>query len=63
MLHSNSGPTWTVPAKIPAYKVFNLSGEYYITKNVRLIAGISNLADEKYYSRVFGFESLQARLI
>jgi Fe(3+) dicitrate transport protein len=43
----------TVPAKIPAYKVFNLSGEYYITRNVRLIAGISNLADEKYYSRVF----------
>lgn len=43
----------TVPAKIPAYKVFNLSGEYYITKYLRLIAGISNLTDEKYYSRVF----------
>jgi len=42
----------TVPAKIPAYKVFNLSNEYYITRNVRLIAGISNLADEKYYSRL-----------
>jgi Fe(3+) dicitrate transport protein len=41
------------PAKIPSYKVFNLSGEYYLTKNVRLFAGISNLADEKYYSRVF----------
>jgi outer membrane receptor protein involved in Fe transport len=43
----------TVPAKIPAYKVFNLSGEYYITRNLRLIAGISNLTNEKYHSRVF----------
>ena len=43
----------TVPARIPSYKTFNLSGEWWITKNVRLIAGISNLADEKYYSRVF----------
>ena len=42
-----------VPAEIPSYKVLNLSGEWYITKNVRLFAGISNLADEKYYSRVF----------
>jgi len=24
-----------------------------VTKNVKLIAGISNLGDEKYYSRVF----------
>jgi Fe(3+) dicitrate transport protein len=43
----------TIPAKIPSYKVFNFSGEYYITKHVRLIAGVSNLGDEKYYSRVF----------
>ena len=38
---------------IPAYKVFNLSGDWYITKYLRLIAGISNLTDEKYYDRVF----------
>jgi outer membrane receptor protein involved in Fe transport len=25
----------------------------YITRNLRLIAGISNLTDEKYYDRVF----------
>jgi Fe(3+) dicitrate transport protein len=43
----------TVPAVIPAYKVFNFSSEWYLTKNVRLIAGISNLFDEKYYSRAF----------
>jgi Fe(3+) dicitrate transport protein len=41
-------------AKIPSYKTFNLSGDWYITKNLRLIAGISNLTDEKYYDRVFG---------
>ena len=45
--------TVLVPAIIPSYKAFNLSGDYYLTKNVRLIAGISNLTDEKYYSRVF----------
>jgi Fe(3+) dicitrate transport protein len=43
----------TIPAKIPAYSTLNLSGNVYITKRVKLIAGISNLTDEKYYSRVF----------
>lgn len=42
-----------IPAKIQPYKVFNLSGYCYLTKNIRLIGGISNLADEKYYDRVF----------
>lgn len=46
-------PTGITPAKLPAYKVLSLSGEWYFTKHARLIAGISNLADEKYYSRVF----------
>lgn len=46
-------PTVLVPAIIPSYVVFNLSSEWYLTKNVRLIAGVSNLFDEKYYSRVF----------
>ena len=40
-------------AKISPYKVFNLSGDWSITKHLRLIAGISNLTDEKYYDRVF----------
>ncbi len=39
--------------KIAPYKVFNLSGEFYLTTNLRLIAGITNLTDEKYYDRVF----------
>jgi outer membrane receptor protein involved in Fe transport len=40
-------------AKIPAYSVFNLSGDCYITKNLRLIGGLSNLTHAKYYDRVF----------
>jgi Fe(3+) dicitrate transport protein len=52
---SNLG-SGTIPLpEIPSYDVFNLSGELYVTRNVRLIAGISNLGDEKYYSRVFPF--------
>ena len=46
----------TIPlAQIPSYTVYNISGEFYVTRNVRLIGGISNLSDEKYYSRVFPF--------
>jgi Fe(3+) dicitrate transport protein len=48
-----TGTTVLVPAVIPSYTVFNFSAEWYLTKNVRLIGGISNLADEKYYSRAF----------
>ncbi|HEX4640932.1 MAG TPA: TonB-dependent receptor [Chthoniobacterales bacterium] len=48
-----TGAPILVPAVIPSYTVFNLSAEVYLTKNVRLFGGISNLADEKYYSRVF----------
>jgi hypothetical protein len=39
--------------KIPAYSVFSLSGEFYLNQYVRLIGGISNLPDAKYYDRVF----------
>jgi Fe(3+) dicitrate transport protein len=39
--------------KIPPYSVFNLSGEFYLNQYVRLIGGISNLTDAKYYDRVF----------
>ena len=47
--------TLQIPAKIPSYTIYNLSGEFYLTRNVRLIGGVSNLSDEKYYSRVFPF--------
>ena len=48
----SNGPI-AVPAIIPSYEVFNLSAEWYLTKNVRLMAGIYSLFDEKYYSRAF----------
>lgn len=43
----------TVPAKIQPYYVLNLSADWHITSHLKLIAGISNLTDQKYYSRVF----------
>jgi Fe(3+) dicitrate transport protein len=50
---TNIGNAQIPKAQIAPYKVFNLSGDWYITKHLRLIAGISNLTDEKYYNRVF----------
>jgi Fe(3+) dicitrate transport protein len=52
---NNLGSANVPPAKIPSYEIFNLSGEFYVTRNVRLIGGISNLGDKTYYSRVFPF--------
>jgi Fe(3+) dicitrate transport protein len=52
---SNLGSATIPPPQIPAYEVYNLSGEVYLTRNVRLFGGVSNLADKKYYSRVFPF--------
>lgn len=46
--------TVLVPAKVPAYFTLDFSAEYYFAKNCRLLAGVSNLTDEQYYSRVFG---------
>ncbi|HEX8078423.1 MAG TPA: hypothetical protein VF511_11455, partial [Chthoniobacterales bacterium] len=47
--------TGIIPAKIPSYAIYNLSAEFYLTRNARLFGGISNLSNEKYYSRVFPF--------
>ena len=43
------------PAKIPTYTVVDFAGEYTLMGRLRLIGGISNLADRRYYSRVFLF--------
>jgi Fe(3+) dicitrate transport protein len=48
-----TGAAIFVPAVIPEYTVFNFATEVYLSKNVRLFGGVSNLGDEKYYSRVF----------
>jgi len=50
---TNVGNAQIPKAHIAPCKVFNLSGDLYITRYLRLIAGISNLTDEKYYDRVF----------
>lgn len=38
--------------KVPAYMVWDLTAEYKIHENLRLIAGINNLFDESYFARV-----------
>lgn len=41
-----------IAATVPAYTVVDLSAEYPLVKHVHLLAGIGNLFDEDYYSRV-----------
>lgn len=48
-----ANPLIVTPARIPAYTVADLSGEYTLLGKLRLLAGISNLTDRRYYSRVF----------
>jgi Fe(3+) dicitrate transport protein len=47
------GSTNFIPAKVPAYTLFDLAGDWQITRNIRLLGGITNLTDVKYYNRVF----------
>jgi Fe(3+) dicitrate transport protein len=46
-------PLGTTPAQIPAYTILDLAGDYTIRGHLRLLAGISNLTNRIYYSRVF----------
>ena len=41
------------PARIPAYTIADFSGEYEFGGHWRVLGGISNLTDQRYYSRVF----------
>ena len=41
-----------IPAEIPSYSVWDLSAEYAVNDNVALTAGVNNLFDEQYFSRV-----------
>ena len=54
-----------IPAKVPAYTVLDLTGDWQISRNIRLLGGITNLTDRKYYNRVFqnGIEPAQRRKI
>jgi Fe(3+) dicitrate transport protein len=42
-----------IPAKVPAYTLFDLAGDWQLTRNLRLLAGVTNLGNRKYYNRVF----------
>jgi len=54
-----------IPAKVPAYTVLDLTADWQITPNIRLLGGVTNLTDRKYYNRVFqnGIEPAQRRKI
>jgi Fe(3+) dicitrate transport protein len=42
-----------IPAKIPAYTILDLSGDWQLSRNIRLLGGVTNMLDTKYYNRVF----------
>jgi Fe(3+) dicitrate transport protein len=42
-----------VPAKVPAVTSLDLAGDWQLARNIRLLGGISNLTNRKYYLRVF----------
>lgn len=44
--------TNTLARQVPAYMVWDLTAEVKVHKNVRLLAGINNIFDESYFSRV-----------
>jgi Fe(3+) dicitrate transport protein len=44
----------TIPAKVPSYTVADFSGDWWVMPHLRLLGGVSNLSDRKYYARVFG---------
>jgi Fe(3+) dicitrate transport protein len=42
-----------IPAKVPQYTLIDFSGDYWLNQHVRLLGGVSNIADKKYYNRIF----------
>jgi len=42
-----------IPAKVPSYTVADFSGDWWVLPQVRLLGGVSNIFDRKYYNRVF----------
>jgi len=43
----------TTPAKVPSYTVADFSADYWVLPQLRLLGGVSNITDKRYYSRVF----------
>jgi Fe(3+) dicitrate transport protein len=42
-----------LPARIPAYTVLDLAGDWQLNPHLTLLAGVSNLVDRQYYDRVW----------
>jgi len=47
-----SGNTY-LPARIPAYTVLDVAGDWQLNRHLTLLAGISNLGNRHYYDRVW----------
>jgi Fe(3+) dicitrate transport protein len=47
-----SGATY-MPARIPAYTVVDVASDWQLNRSLRLLAGVSNLADRRYFNRVW----------
>jgi Fe(3+) dicitrate transport protein len=42
-----------IPAKVPSHTVEDFSADWWVAPHVRLLGGVSNITDRKYYARVF----------
>ena len=42
-----------IQAKVPGYTIFDLAADWQLTRNIRVLGGVSNLAGKRYYNRVF----------
>jgi Fe(3+) dicitrate transport protein len=51
-LSAGAGATF-VPAQVPSYTIVDFAADWQVTRNVRVLGGVSNLADRRYYNRVF----------
>lgn len=43
-----------LPARIPAYTVFDFAADWTLSPRLRLLGGLSNIGNRSYYDRVFG---------
>lgn len=52
-----------LPARIPQYTVWDLAGDWQLTPWLRLLGGVANLGDKRYYARVWqtGLEPADGR--
>jgi Fe(3+) dicitrate transport protein len=50
---STVGTNAYIPARVPQHTVADFSADYWIVTQLRLLGGISNPTDKKYFDRVF----------